>query len=243
MPQVSTAPRIHVFPSWRSNPYLTMLYAGARAEGWQVDGTTRLPDLVRTMGDLRDGDILHIHWTQPITQARRNAEIAGRYLESFIAAADAAIARGVRLVWTVHNHLPHTTRHLDLELEVNRYLAARAWRVIQLNPHTREAVADLFDLRIADMLGNGLKQGFPTYLDPMRARIERLLADSRALHVADLAVNGDDVMRVLELAPGPPVRAALEALLEEVTEDPSRNTRDHLLARLRDRRAARSPRA
>src|SRR6185503_18106314 len=87
-------------------------------------------------------------------------------------------------------------------------------------------VADLFDLRIADMLGNGLKQGFPTYLEQMRTRIERLLEDSRALHVADLAVDGDDVMHALDLTPGPAVRAALEALLEEVLEDPSRNTRD-----------------
>ena len=106
-----------------------------------------------------------------------------------------------------------------------------------------DAVADLFDLRIADMLGNGLKQGFPTYLDGMRERIERLLLESRVLQVADLAVDGHDVMRELGLAPGPAVREALEALLEEVLDDPARNTRDHLLARLRNRRATDRPRA
>ncbi|MGH7731954.1 MAG: HD domain-containing protein, partial [Candidatus Eiseniibacteriota bacterium] len=99
-------------------------------------------------------------------------------------------------------------------------------------------VADLFDLRIADMLGNGLRQGFPTYLDPMRRRIDRLLKESTALRVTDLAIDGHDVMRELELPPGPAVREALEALLEEALDDPTRNTRDHLLARLRDRRAS-----
>ncbi|HKQ59412.1 MAG TPA: CCA tRNA nucleotidyltransferase, partial [Candidatus Eisenbacteria bacterium] len=97
-------------------------------------------------------------------------------------------------------------------------------------------VADLFDLRIADMLGNGLKQGFPSYLDEMRARIERLLRESSALGVSDLAVSGEDVMRTLGIPPGRPVGEALEALLEEVLDDPSRNTREHLLARLRARR-------
>ncbi len=106
-----------------------------------------------------------------------------------------------------------------------------------------EHVADLFDLRIADMLGNGLKQGFPVYLEQMRERIERLLAESQVLRVTDLAVDGDDVMRELGLAPGPAVGEALEALLEEVLDDPTRNTRDHLLARLRNRRAAGAPRA
>jgi tRNA nucleotidyltransferase (CCA-adding enzyme) len=103
-----------------------------------------------------------------------------------------------------------------------------------------EHVADLFDLRIADMLGNGLKQGFPGYLDEMRRRIGRLLRESSALKVTDLAVSGDDVMRELEVAPGPAVRETLEALLEEVLDDPSRNRREHLVARLRERRSATS---
>ena len=101
-----------------------------------------------------------------------------------------------------------------------------------------EAVADLFDLRIADMLGNGLKQGFPVYLEEMRRRIERILAESRALKVTDLAVGGHDVMRVLGIPPGPPVRETLEALLEEVLDDPARNTRERLLMRLEERRGA-----
>src|SRR5207244_2534933 len=100
-----------------------------------------------------------------------------------------------------------------------------------------DRVADLFDLRIADSLGNGLREGFPVALDHMRRRIEALLAADQALRVTDLAVDGRDVMRELAVAPGPKVRETLEALLEEVLDDPSRNTREHLLARLRERRA------
>jgi hypothetical protein len=99
-----------------------------------------------------------------------------------------------------------------------------------------DQVADLFDLRIADTLGNGLRQGFPTALDDMRRRIQGLLAAERALRVTDLKVDGRDVMRELALPPGPAVRETLEAMLEEVLDDPSRNTREHLLARLRERR-------
>jgi len=95
-----------------------------------------------------------------------------------------------------------------------------------------DAVADLFDLRIADFLGNGLKRGYPGYLEEMRERIERLLQASQALRVNDLAVNGTDVMAVLGIGPGREVGAALDALLEEVLELPERNERDHLLRRL-----------
>ena len=102
------------------------------------------------------------------------------------------------------------------------------------------AVADLFDLRIADMLGNGLKTGFPAQLEPLRRRIERVLAGSHALRVGDLAVDGRDVMESLGVGPGPAVGEALEALLEEVIEEPGRNTRERLLMRLAEWRAPRA---
>jgi hypothetical protein len=95
-----------------------------------------------------------------------------------------------------------------------------------------DAVADLFDLRIADVQGNGLRTGFPSQLESLRVRIEALMARELALRVRDLAVDGDDVMRVLAIGPGPGVGAVLEALLEEVLEDPARNTRERLLERL-----------
>ena len=98
-----------------------------------------------------------------------------------------------------------------------------------------DAVADLFDLRLADNLGNGKKTGFPHYLEEMRERIERLIAEAQALHVTDLAVDGDDVMRVLGIGPGPEVGRALDALLERVLDHPEQNTRDTLLAELEAR--------
>ncbi len=95
-----------------------------------------------------------------------------------------------------------------------------------------DAVADLFDLRLADGIGNGTREGFPAHLEAMRERLERMMTESHALHVSDLAVNGEDVMRALAIPPGPAVGAALETLLQEVLDDPAANVREHLLARL-----------
>jgi tRNA nucleotidyltransferase (CCA-adding enzyme) len=104
-----------------------------------------------------------------------------------------------------------------------------------------EHVADLFDLRIADNLGNGLKDGTLLDLESLRLRIEREIEAAHALRVRDLAVDGRDVMEVLGVAAGPGVGAVLERLLEEVLEDPSLNRRETLLERLaamaRERRA------
>jgi tRNA nucleotidyltransferase (CCA-adding enzyme) len=96
-----------------------------------------------------------------------------------------------------------------------------------------DAIADLFDLRIADNVGNGLKTGFPHYLEELRSRVERILEAEEALSVRDLQVDGSDVMRVLDLAPGPKVGEILNQLLEEVLEEPSLNRREALLTRLK----------
>jgi len=145
------------------------------------------------------------------------ADLAGRLLERlrFPGAPRAAIVHLVR------EHM------FDFRREWTDAALRRWLRRVGL-----DAVADLFDLRIADMLGNGLKTGFPVYLEEMRQRIGRLLAESRAVSVLDLAVDGNDVMRVLGIEPGPRVGEVLEALLEEVLDDPGRNERQVLLARL-----------
>ncbi len=96
-----------------------------------------------------------------------------------------------------------------------------------------DQIADLFDLRIADNIGNGLKTGFPHYLEELRARVEAILEAEEALSVRDLAVDGKDVMSVLHAAPGPRIGEILNQLLEEVLEDPSLNRREKLLERVR----------
>jgi tRNA nucleotidyltransferase (CCA-adding enzyme) len=97
-----------------------------------------------------------------------------------------------------------------------------------------EAIADAFDLRIADFLGNGLKQGFPRYLEEMRTRIDGILAKDSALTEVDLAIDGNDVMGKLRIGPGKRVGEVLKHLLELVLDDPRLNTREELLKRLEE---------
>jgi tRNA nucleotidyltransferase (CCA-adding enzyme) len=54
------------------------------------------------------------------------------------------------------------------------------------------------------------------------------------LSARELAVNGDDIMSALSIAPGPRVGAVLDALLERVLDDPALNEPDLLLALARE---------
>lgn len=140
--------KILVFPEWRDNPYLNMLYVGARAEGWVIQGATSMGNLPGPLSKLSKGDVFHIHWTSPVCQVHATHASARSALEGFRRAVSDALERGVRLVWTVHNAVSHACRYLDLEVELAEFLASAAWRIIQLNPHTTAAVAHLYALPV-----------------------------------------------------------------------------------------------
>lgn len=92
-----------------------------------------------------------------------------------------------------------------------------------------ETVDDLFAMRSADTLGNGLRSRVAPELGELRERIDRILEAENALGVRDLAINGHDLMSDLGMAPGPRMGAILNALLDAVLDDPSLNERDRLL--------------
>ncbi|MEZ4649227.1 MAG: CCA tRNA nucleotidyltransferase [Candidatus Eisenbacteria bacterium] len=94
-----------------------------------------------------------------------------------------------------------------------------------------EQVRDLYRLRAADTRGNGKRTRIAPELAELAERIERILASDAALSVADLAVGGHELMDRFGRPPGKWIGAVLQALLEEVLEDPSLNEPDILLAR------------
>ncbi len=97
----------------------------------------------------------------------------------------------------------------------------------------REHLDDLFSLRAADTLGNGLKRRLAPELRELRRRIDLEIERQSALTVRDLAIDGHDLMRSFGLAPGPVIGELLHALLEEVIDDPGRNEAACLLDRAR----------
>jgi tRNA nucleotidyltransferase (CCA-adding enzyme) len=61
--------------------------------------------------------------------------------------------------------------------------------------------------------------------------VESIRASRDPLTLADLAVNGADLLAA-GVRPGPGVGEALQRLLAEVLEDPARNTKAYLLSRV-----------
>jgi tRNA nucleotidyltransferase (CCA-adding enzyme) len=91
-----------------------------------------------------------------------------------------------------------------------------------------ELVPRLFALREADVASRAAGQDREQETRELRARIAQVAADDAALRVTDLAIDGQDVMRILGIPPSRRVGEVLEALLEQVLDDPGLNERETL---------------
>lgn len=94
----------------------------------------------------------------------------------------------------------------------------------------QDHIWDLINLRICDRIGTGRPKEDPYRLRKYIAMIEQVLRDP--ISVSMLKVDGNSIMKHLNMAPGPKLGFMLNILLEEVIENPALNTENHLLSRV-----------
>jgi putative nucleotidyltransferase with HDIG domain len=91
---------------------------------------------------------------------------------------------------------------------------------------SRENIEDLIKLRICDRIGTGRPKEQPFRLRKYQSMIEQALRDP--ISVSMLAVDGKSLMELTKEKPGPRIGWMLHALLEEVLDDPAKNTKEYL---------------
>ncbi|MBI2635017.1 MAG: HD domain-containing protein [Parcubacteria group bacterium] len=90
-----------------------------------------------------------------------------------------------------------------------------------------ENMDDLLEVRMADRKGSGVPKAEPYKLRHLRAIIEKVSRDP--ISVKMLKINGNDLMKELKMEPGPRLGYILNILLDEVLDNPNKNTKEHLL--------------
>ena len=96
-----------------------------------------------------------------------------------------------------------------------------------------ENVKDMMDLRVGDRLGGGTQTAESWRLKLFKQRVEEQLAPA-PFSINDLAIDGNDVMKELNLKPSRKIGEILQKLFEEVDEDLSKNTKEYLLKQIKE---------
>ena len=92
-----------------------------------------------------------------------------------------------------------------------------------------ENMKELIQVREADRVGSGVKKAVPYRLRHFMFKIEKLLTES--VSRKDMKIDGVVLMNTLGVAPGLRVGAILEALFEEILDEPGKNDTEYLVRR------------
>ncbi|MDP3971117.1 MAG: HD domain-containing protein [bacterium] len=92
-----------------------------------------------------------------------------------------------------------------------------------------EHLEDLMAVRIADRMGSGVYKEKPYKLIELEQRIEHVQKDP--ISTSMLAIDGNELMKKYGMKPGAKIGVVLHRLLDEVLEDPKRNTAEFLTSR------------
>lgn len=112
-------------PVARMNPFQALLYSRGFASGFAPVGLVNRTDFpalkpARSMGV---GAILHLHWTSEVTAGSEEESEAVTRADDFLQELQALQEEGVRLVWSVHNVLPHKCLFPEVEARFRSDLA------------------------------------------------------------------------------------------------------------------------
>jgi tRNA nucleotidyltransferase (CCA-adding enzyme) len=94
-----------------------------------------------------------------------------------------------------------------------------------------ENINKMMMLRIGDRVGGG-SRATSWRLRELQERIGQVLYTP--MQISDLKVNGNDVMKILGIKPGPKVGKILSKLFDEVMAEAEKNKREYLLKRIKE---------
>ncbi len=163
------------YPDYTStNPYQRLLY-GALGDDTMVLPVAD-PFKIVLADRARDAGArftLHLHWTSPILAPANHEAEATRRLQRVLAELDRIQADGGRLIWTIHNAMPHEPRFPELERTLRQELALRATSIHVMCDRTADEVRDLYHLpqEKVEVIAHSSYLGvYPTVVDRATAR-------------------------------------------------------------------------
>jgi len=101
--------------------------------------------------------------------------------------------------------------------------------VVKVGP---ENMDDLIKVRICDRMGSGVPKPEPYRLRHFQYMVDKVQKDPISPKM--LKINGDDIMKFLGVEAGPKVGQVLAILLDDVLDDPKRNTKKYLRGRVEE---------
>jgi len=100
----------------------------------------------------------------------------------------------------------------------------------------KDNISALAQVREADRIGSGCPKAVPFRLRHFLFKIEKIIQqlEGKEPSLKMLKINGNDVMEILKIQPGPKIGFLLNILLEEILDEPEKNKKEYLEKKLKE---------
>lgn len=124
--------KIFFFPNYSGgNPYQSLLYTPAVTAGYTViPGSIKdaLLELENKNNEYKNF-IFHLHWLNAFFANCTSAEEAWEIVRDFMLDVTLLKSSGGKLIWTIHNHIPHENTYPEQDLRLRYFLCSQADRI------------------------------------------------------------------------------------------------------------------
>ena len=229
-------------PIARLNPFHALLYQRSWQSGIAAVPMIRddtIPELTE-LARLGFSTVLHLHWLNLVLADSRSAKEARKDREAFLTRLDRYRDAGGRLIWTVHNILPHATRFEDEEARLSADVAERCDVIHTMAAATPEIVAPWYRIppeKTLQVPHPSYIGAYEDWITREQARHELRVGPDEIVHVvlgairpykglSELldawdAIATDGTPRRLVIAGGPTEEAGIAELLDRAAAHPS----------------------
>jgi len=147
---------------------------------------------------------------------------------------------GARMAKQIMNRLKFSKKDIDKVVLLIRYhlfqsdpekITDSAVRRVVRNVG-QENIWDLINLRICDRIGSGVPKAEPYRLRKFLVMLEKALREPVSLK--QLNINGQAIMEILNIEPGPKIGYILSALMNEILDSPENNEKEKLEKRAKE---------
>jgi len=166
------------YPVARGNPFQALIYSALDSVGVTPVPTYDLPTTVQFARLLSGSDVslgVHIHWLTPVLAGAEDEADALRRAKEYLEQLRELVDLGGRIVWTVHNILPHDTRFPDVDAKLCQGVVDAAERVHVMSPRTLELVSSWYEIppsKVVHVPHPAYHGVYPSHISQARARAE-----------------------------------------------------------------------
>lgn len=136
-------------PCYFGNPYQSLLYSDLPSHGFHAAPLYTAEQSAEFVDQVSGAGlevIVHTHWLNSVTNRAKDEAEAQQAAKNHLEHLRRAQDMGAKLLWTVHNVLPHDTRFEDVDTELRGSMAELVDRIHVMSPRTRELVAPWFEV-------------------------------------------------------------------------------------------------